>query len=220
MEKGKLIVIEGTDGSGKATQGKMLFNRLEDEKIPYAYLSFPQYDTPTGEIIKKYLSGGFGNPSTVEPKFAATLYALDRLAASEKIKELLNQGKNLILDRYYQSNITYQTAKAESTSEKEEISNFIEKLELGLYKIPREDKVLFLYTPTEVASELIRRSGKEIDGHEENLIYLKKVEDAYLHLAKNNNNWIKFNCVPDGTIDSLKTPEEIHEEVYRYIKTL
>ena len=214
MKKGKLIVIEGTDGSGKETQRKMLTERLENEKIPRSWMSFPRYGTPTGELVRKYLSGEFGEPSSVGPKFASSLYALDRFAASDEMKKILGEGKNLILDRHYQSNVAFQSAKAENYRDKRDVSDFIEKLELELYGIPREDAVLFLHVPTGVASELLRRTGKVTDGHERNVEYLKKVEREYLKMAENGENWVKIDCAPDGTADSLKTPSEIHEEVY------
>lgn len=212
--EGRLIVIEGIDGSGKETQARMLTERLKSEKIPCLGMSFPRYGTPTGDLVRKHLSGEFGEPSSVCPKFASALYALDRFAASDEMKKILGSGENLILDRYYQSNVAFQSAKAENCRGKRDVSDFVEKLELETYGIPREDAVLFLHVPAETASELLRREGRMKDGHEENLEYMKRVEREYLEMAEKGRNWVKIDCAPDGTPDSLKTPEEIHGEVY------
>ena len=110
-KKGKLIVIEGGDGSGKSTQARLLTKFLERKNVPAVHISFPRYESHWGRIIKKYLLGEFGNPVVIDPYFAAMLYANDRLAFKAELNKLLGDGKIVVCDRYVPSNIGHQAAK-------------------------------------------------------------------------------------------------------------
>jgi len=220
MTRGKIIVIEGTDGSGKRTQAKLLYERLVSEKIPCKMMSFPRYDTPTGRIISEcYLgkekSSWFHNPPKLDPKISSLLYAADRLAAKDEIEQTIHLGINLILDRYIESNMAHQGGKLPSM-EREKFFKFIENLEYGLLEMQKPDVVVFLHMPTKFANELREKRGEDPDAHESDLNHLLNAEQAYLELAK-NPNWIKINCVSENKI---KTPDEIHMEICREVGKL
>ncbi len=225
-EYGSLIVIEGTDASGKETQTKMLVDRLNQEDHLAKHLSFPRYETPTGRIIAQAYLGKsnpkweddkawFGDADKVDPHVASLYYAADRVAASGEIEEILNSGTHLVLDRYYQSNMAHQGGKIIDPSKRLMIFDFIYKLEVDTLKIPEEKGVIFLYMPCNVAVELRKKRGEEPDGHEINIDHLKRAEETYLHLSKHFWwKWTKVDCAPDGTLNSLRTPQDIGQEVY------
>ena len=220
MRKGKLIVIEGVDGSGKETQTKMLVDRLKREGISCSYMSFPQYETPTGRIVGECYLGRGGNSwfedvTQVNPKIASLYYAADRLLAREKILKLLGNGVNVVLDRYYHSNMAHQGGKVE-ISKRNDLFEFVEKLELDLLKIPKEDLIVFLHMPVLIGLELISERKGKTDEHESNLKYLKKSEETYLYLVENYwRNCVKVSCTSNKI---LRTPEDINEEVYKIVK--
>lgn len=220
MEKGKLIVIEGTDASGKETQTKLLVDRLTREGIPCATMSFPRYDLPTGRIIGECYLGKTGdswfgdNANLVPAKVASLYYAADREFVSPELTELLKQGKHVILNRYVESNMAHQGGKLKG-EEQLELFNFINDLEYGLLKIPKPDSVFLLYMPYKVGMKLKKSMPGKADTHESNPEHLKNAEECYLNLA-GMFGWIGIDCAPDGTINSLRTKEDIAEEVYQH----
>lgn len=229
MSKGKLIVIEGTDSSGKETQAKKLIERLTMEGIPCETMGFPRYQTPTGRIVgqcylgKKNLGEGdtawFGDADSLNPEIASLYYAADRMAAKEEMLNVLDFGTNLVLDRYVSSNMGHQGGKESNIFSRRKIINFIEKLEYGLLGLPRPDSIIFLYMPFEVGMGLRENKNEIADRHESNIRHLKRAEESYLRLAE-EKNWTKICCAPDGTIDSLRTPEDIGEEVYQKVEKM
>ncbi len=225
-KRGKLIVIEGSDSSGKATQTDKLIDRLQKEGYLVEKMSFPRYGTPTGRIIGQcYLgksreewkgeSSWFPNAVNVDPKIASLYYAADRRAALPKINKILNDGKNLVMDRYVLSNMAHQGSKV-APKERINIINFLDKLEYDLLELPRPDNVIFLYMPFEVAIELRRKRNEIADAHESSIDHLKRTEETYLELFL-KYNWMKIDCAPDRTMKSLKTIEEIGNEVYENV---
>jgi len=226
QKKGKIILIEGTDKSGKQTQTKLLTERLRNENIPCEKMSFPRYETPTGRIIEgPYLGRSeiygswFDDCDKLDPKIASLYYAADRRYALSEMNDILESGTNLILDRYYQSNMAHQGGKIRDTKKRLELFKGLEELELGLLGLPKEDAVIFLHMPTKVAIELGKQQGEKSDGHESNIGHLYRAEGSYLLLSQ-IYHWKKIECAPDGTINSLRIPENIHEEVYNYTKKL
>ncbi len=227
-KRGKLIVIEGTDGSGKETQAKFIVERLKKEGVDCEFIGFPKYGTATGDIVGDcYLGKGqrvekgswFEDPDKVDPKVASLYYAADRRDSIKAIKKLLDLGINVISDRYYQSNMAHQGGKIKGEEEREKMFDWLENLELGMLELPKEDLVIFLHMPTETSFKLReeRDQGEvNLDGHETNFGHLRRAEETYLQLAK-KYNWKTIKCVPDG-IDSLKNIEDIHKEVYEIVK--
>lgn len=222
MKRGKFIVIDGTDCSGKATQTNLLVERLNSEGSLTKKISFPRYDTPTGRIVGgPYLGKPEISPcwfpqgsNLVDPKIACLYYAADRRASRETILSILESGKNLVSDRYVEANMGHQGGKARRIKDLKSIIDFIEKLEYDLLELPKPDIVLFLYTPYKIGMKLKRGRSGEADGHESNPKHLKNAEKAYLQIA-NWRNWKKISCVQNG---KMRTIEEINEEVYKIVK--
>ncbi|MDD3895608.1 MAG: thymidylate kinase [Bacilli bacterium] len=218
----KLIVIEGTDLSGKETQTNLLIERLKLEKNLIEKFGFPMYDTPTGKIIggsylgKEHISKGLfpEGAANVDPKVAALYYAADRRYNADKIRELLNNNIDVLLDRYVESNMGHQGGKLITPKERLAMYKWLENLEYGLLELPRPDLIIFLYMPCQYVKELKKNREEAPDQHEANLEHLKNAEKAYLELAE-LYGFCKVNCVENNKI---RTKEDIHEEVYSLVK--
>lgn len=220
-KRGKIFVIEGTDASGKETQTNLIVDRLARECVPVASMSFPRYDTPTGNLLKRYLGKPpyeqqFGPANSVNPKIASTWYALDRYDATLEMQLITSSGRHLFLNRYVESNMGHQGGKIHDSAERAAFISWLEELEYGNFNLPRPDKVIFLYMPLEVAVELRKGRSEKADGHESDVNHLRNAERTYLELAQ-RFNWTQINCAPDKTLASLRTREDIAEEVYQNI---
>ena len=207
--RGKLIVIEGTNNSGKETQTKLLVEKLNKDGIKCEKRRFPDYSSPTGKIISEDILGKHQKSlfdegiNKIPPKVAALYYAADRLYNIDKINELLDQGINVILDRYVESNMAYQASKLETVSERINLILWLEQLEFTLLDLPRPDKVVFLYLPYEY-----RHDQNESNEH------LKSAENVYQLLAERYN----FDVIYCVDKDKIKTIDEINEEMYQIVK--
>jgi dTMP kinase len=200
--KGKLIVIEGTNSSGKSTQAKLLVQKLNELNIKAELNSFPMYETPTGKIIGEYILNKNGNGlfnDGIPPKVAALYYAADRAYNISHINDLLNSGINVILDRYVESNMAYQAAKFKNTSDKINMLLWMEQLEFNLLDLPRPDKVIFLYLPYNYHYLIAN----------DNLENLKNTEEVY-HLMTERYNYDIVYAIKE---DKLKTKEEVNKEI-------
>ncbi len=220
--KGKIIVIEGTDCSGKETQSKLLEERLKKENINCIRFSFPMYDTPTGKIIggpylgkeeisKSYFEEG---PVTVDPHVICLYYAADRKYNMDKINKYLEQGYYVILDRYTTSNLAHQGSKIIDPDERFNMYQWIDKLEYWLLRLPKPDQTIFLHMPLKYSLEL-RKNRNLIDEHEKDEDYLKRSEECYIELSE-LYNWSKVECVRNEQIRSI---EDINNEIYDIIKS-
>jgi dTMP kinase len=215
-EQGKLIVIEGTDGSGKGTQLQLLLNYLNNKHINFASFDFPQYGkTFFGDFAGRFLNGEFGHFSRINPYLASFPYAADRWQVKDKLWKAMNDNKFVICNRYTPS-IVYQAAKVK-LSQRKKFLKWAETLEYEVFGIPKPDLIIFLYMPLVFAQTLISKknkrnylNGKLKDQYEENLSYLQKVEDMYLTFVKNNKSWIKIDCVEKGKILS---PQIINKKI-------
>ena len=227
--EGKIIVIEGTDCSGKETQTRLLVDKLTKEGLKVKRLSFPMYDTPTGEIIGACLLGkpqmckellkdehsffpeGGGN---IDVLAACDLYAADRRYNLPKILKYLNDGYIVIIDRYVTSNMAHRGGLIADKEERLKIYKKIDLKEYVINELPRPDKTILLYLPYEYACELKKRRAELPDEVENNIEYLKNSERAYLELAE-LYNYDVINCVENGEI---KTIEDINNEIIKRIK--
>ena len=229
-KRGKLIVIEGTDGSGKNTQTKELFERLICEGIDCERISFPRYETPTGRIVGECYLGKptvtgkpgkswFEKPGKLDALAASLYYAADRREAVPRMLEVLNSGRHLISDRYVESNMGHQGGKERDKSRRLELFKRLDDLEYGILQIPKPDAVVFLYMPWQVAKQLRADRGKHQDAHESSDEHLKNAEEAYLQLSK-LRNWIRIDCAPRGHPHPPRTKEGIAEEVYERVSPL
>lgn len=221
---GKLIVIEGTDSSGKETQTKKLYERLANEVEKVRKISFPNYESPACEPVKMYLAGAFGdNALNVNPYPVSTMFAIDRYASYKMDWEsFYNAGGIIVTDRYTTSNMVHQASKIENIDEKSKYLGWLEDLEYNKMGIPKPDLVIFLNMPTEMAVKLMETRKNKITGeekkdiHEKDTSYLKKSYDNACDIAK-KYNWQEIKCVENKR---LKTIEEIGEEIYTLVKEI
>lgn len=219
---GKLIVIEGTDSSGKETQTKRLFEKLEEKRLKVKKISFPNYDSPACEPVKMYLSGAFGEDAMkVNPYPVSTMYAIDRYASFKTDWEkFYNEDGIIVTDRYVTSNMVHQASKIRDLDEKKQYLNWLEDLEYEKMGIPRPDLVIFLNMPTEMAVKLMAERKNKITGeekkdiHERDKEYLKESHANACKIA-NTYNWKEIKC-SDG--ERIKTIEEIGEEVFSLVE--
>jgi len=222
MEKGKLIVIDGSDGSGKKTQTDLLIKYFKDKKKKTSYYDFPQYyKTIFGKMIGRYLNGEFGEADEVSPYLASLMYAGDRGQAKDKIIKDLEQGKIVIANRYTQSSMGFQTAKIAEKSKKEKFINWLEELEYKTYGLPKADLVIYLYVPYKIAQELVDQKNRrkytnmQRDIHEKNSEFLQRVEKQYISLSKKYPEWRLINCVNN---DQMLSPQEISNLIIKEVE--
>ena len=224
MARGKLIVIDGIDGSGKATQVKLLRERLEKEGKKVKTIDFPRYEENFfGKLIGEYLSGVYGDFIEVAPRLASVLYAADRFETSPKIQKWLKDGFTVVADRYVSANQIHQGGKIDSPIERKKFLAYLDEMEYEVFKIPRPDLVIYLDVPFEVSQywlkkKVAQRKKKYLKGRrdvaEDNLIHLKNSRNSALALHKSNKNWEKVSCC-QGMI--CLSPEQVHEQVYKII---
>lgn len=220
---GKIIVVEGTDCSGKETQTKLLEKRLTKLGKKCIRFEFPMYDTPTGKIIggaylgKKEMGEGIFPEGAVEvdPHVICLYYAADRKYNMPKIQEYLDKDYYVILDRYTTSNLAHQGSKIKEKDDRFDMYQWIDKLEYWLLKLPKPDKTIFLHVPYESTIEL-RKTRTNKDELEKSVEYLKQAEQSYLELAE-LYNWDRIECIKDN---KLRTVDEINDDIYELIKDL
>jgi len=221
--QGKLIVIEGTDCSGKETQTNILVENLMDLGYEVFRMPFPRYDTPTGRIIggpilgKEYICPSyFEDAANIPPKVASLYYAADRLYHSEEIKKNLKEGKIVILDRYVESNMSCQGGKFKTQEERNAMYEYLETLEYGLHELARPDVVIFLHMPYEYSIELKKSRQEKLDDVEIDEQYLRNSESAYLEM-KDKYNFKYIKCVKD---DAVRSIEDISKDVLKLAKEI
>ena len=207
--RGRLIVIEGSDGSGKATQSRRLAARLRRAGVPAVRIAFPGYHRSCfGALVGRYLRGEFGASAAVDPHLAAVLYAGDRLEASRAIGRWLAEGKVVVCDRYVDSNKAHQAARMPPAA-RAEFLRWVDKLEFGVLRVPKPDLTIFLRVPLAFADALIaakgRRAylrGKKRDIHEADAQHLRQAQRLYLQLARarGTRRGALIECVEHGQL--------------------
>lgn len=221
---GRLIIIEGGDGSGKATQTALLQERLVAEGYAVKAVSFPNYDSPAAMPVKMYLAGDFGkNPSDVNPFVASSLYAIDRFASFRmEWQTFYEEGGIILADRYTTSNMVHQMVKYEEAVARREFLDWLEDFEFVKFGLPRPDLVCLLDMPL-AASEALMRDRKHKTGgatgdiHERDHEYLVRVHAAYDELVA-RYGWQRIACTDEAY--SLRSIEAIHEEVYEKVSAV
>lgn len=199
-----LVVLEGLDGAGKSTQVKKLRTYLESLFGSLEYIHFPRYDAPVyGGLISRFLRGDFGSNESVHPQLVALLFAEDRHGAAPQMRETLEKGGNVLLDRYVYSNIAYQCAKIADTDEAETLRNWIFETEYGDFNLPVPDLNIFLDVPISfVESKLKSQRGGDdrnyLEGaqdiHEADMAFQKKVRDLYRRQCELDPKFIRIDC--------------------------
>ena len=213
---GKLIVIEGTDGSGKSTQFRLLTERLEREHVAFQKLVFPQYSEPSSALIRMYLGGEFGaKPTDVNAYAASTFYAVDRYASYKKVwADWYEQGGLVVSDRYTTSNAVHQASKEK---DQKAFLSWLYDLEYDKLGLPRPDLVIYLDVPTDFTEKMLRHREQDTntsaDIHEQDTEYLATCRRTGKAAAA-FYGWTVVECVRDGKMRSI---EDIHEEIYRHV---
>ncbi len=157
--KGKFIVIDGTDGSGKGTQTQLLVKRLEAEGHAVAMADFPRHGQRSATLVDDYLTGAFGTAEDVGAYRASIFFACDRYAASFEMKKQLEEGKIVISNRYVSANMGHQAGKIKEISEVDKFLIWLENLEYGIFDIPKPDATILLYMPVEIGQQLVDKKG-------------------------------------------------------------
>lgn len=218
---GKLIVIEGLDGTGKETQSKLLYEKLISKGYQVMKISYPRYDNESSSLVKMYLRGDFGtNPDNISPYISSTFYAADRYASYKtEIESFYKNGGIVIADRYTTSNMVHQGGKINSQKELDEYLNWLTQLEFEIYKIPIPDKVFLLDLPLEFIVKRIEERENKItkdstkDIHENSIEHLRRAYDNAIQLA-DKYHWEKINCVDESGIRGI---DEINKQIFNNI---
>jgi dTMP kinase len=214
--RGKFIVLEGIDGSGKRTQLEMLVRAFASRGVACSQISFPRYDGFFGKMAGQYLNGDFGPLEAVDPHFSALLYAGDRFEAKPRIESDLASGQTVVADRYIGSNLAHQSARVPS-EKRAEFLQWLKQLEYQVYALPAEDLVIYLRVPPAEAHRLVgEKAARDYtklrhDIHESDLAHLQATSEVYDQLAR-QPNWVKIECY-DSAAAALRAPESIHQEV-------
>lgn len=222
--KGKLIVIDGTDGSGKATQTELLAKRLKRAGFEVEIADFPQYGKKSAGAVEAYLNGKYGSAEEVGPYRASLLYAIDRYDAGFQIKRWLGEGKIVLSNRYVAANMAHQGGKISNALERKNFYAWINKLEYGLFAIPKPDLNIILHLEAAAAQKLIEQKGErrylngaKKDLHENDLEHLLRAERTYLEIAKSFPNFVVIECQPQGRLETI---EKINDLIWREMSRL
>ncbi|MGN1049640.1 MAG: dTMP kinase [Selenomonadaceae bacterium] len=221
MPKGKLITIEAGDGSGKATQTKALYDRLQSEGYNVMKVEYPDYDSDSSALVKMYLGGAFGDKAqAVDAYGASAFFAVDRYASFHmKWKQAYEGGAIIIADRYTTSNMVHQAVKLTDDNERERFLNWLWDFEFSKLKLPVPDVVVYLDMDPDVSDQLIAARAKSDssrgkDIHEKDRDYLHRCHEAYGWVA-DKYGWKRIGCCSGGRVRSI---EEIHADVYEAVR--
>lgn len=216
---GKLIVIEGTDGSGKSTQFRLMSERLKADGVDFKHIVFPRYDQESSALIRMYLGGQFGDkPGDVNAYAASAFYAVDRFA-SYKMDwgQWYENGGVILSDRYTTSNAVHQTSKLPE-SERQQYLHWLYEFEYDKLGLPSPDLTIYLDVPTDFTEKMMRKreqaTNTQADIHEKDTAYLATCRQTG-RAAAEYYGWTVIHCVKDG---AMRTIEDIHEEIYSHVK--
>ncbi len=222
-QRGKFIVIDGTDGSGKGTQTQLLIEELRANGYDVETTDFPQYGQKSAGAVEEYLNGKYGQ---VNPKASSIFYAIDRYDASFKIRQWLGEGKIIVSNRYVTASAGHQGGKIADDDERLKFFRWLNDLEYNIFGIPKPDLNLILHVPAETAQLLVDKKsaaerkyagGKKRDLHEADLNHLQNAEKVFLEIAKLFPNTKLVECVVD---EQLLTPQEVHNKVWELVRRI
>lgn len=228
MKKGKLIVLDGTDGSGKATQTKLLQARLKKEGYRVQTLDFPQYEKNFfGSFIGECLAGDHGDFVSIDPYIGSTLYAADRFESKEKIVRWLRSGCIVVLDRYVSSNQIHQGGKITDAKKRKKFLAWLEQMEYTVFGIPRPDGIVYLDVPVAVSQKLLANKGqkekkvylkrRKTDVVEGSKKYLSDSRESALLLVKKQNRWLRVECTKK---EEMLPRDVVAEKVWQQVKKI
>jgi dTMP kinase len=219
---GRLIAIEGIDGSGKGTQLDLLRKALHARGVAVHATGFPHYQSWFGTMVGQFLNGKFGALESVDPHFAALLYAGDRFEAKRELTDALAQGKLVLADRYIASNLAHQSGRLPA-AERAEFTAWLEHLEYDIYGLPREDRVIYLRVPPAQAQALVSKKSTRTyttakqDIQESSLSHLHDAAEMYDSLAK-RPHWTTIECI-DLATNEMRTPESISADLLDLVES-
>ncbi|MDO8584194.1 MAG: thymidylate kinase [bacterium] len=220
------IVIDGTDGSGKGTQTRLLVDRLKRDGRPVELFDFPQYGSPSALFVERYLRGEYGTAQDVGAKRASLFYALDRYDASFRLRKLLSKGTIIISNRYVSANKGHQTGKLADYEDRKRFVAWLNELEYSILGIPKPDLTILLHVPADIGYQLVASKdergyldGKKRDIHEADPDHLRAAERAYLELPNHDpeERWTILECTEN---DALLSIEEIHNRLWDTVSPL
>jgi dTMP kinase len=223
-KRGKLIVIEGADGTGKATQAELLVEYLKKSRIRVKYFDFPQYHGNFfGDMVARYLRGEYGSFLQSSPYLVSLPYALDRASVAEEMKAWIANGGWIVCNRYVSSHLAHQTAKMKTPKERNVFIEWDQRLEYEVLGVPKEDRVVCLGVPSNIAAKLNMKKGlrshlKKMrkDLAERDVQHQKKASDMYMLLSKRLKHWRLIQCVDrKGSLLPIAT---IHQKVVQSIQ--
>lgn len=225
MQKGFFITIDGTDGSGKATQVNRLVERLKALGKKVEILDFPRYGNPAAFFVERYLRGEYGSPEEVGAKRASVFYALDRFDDSARVQTLLDEGTIIVSNRYVSANKGHQTSHIEGKEKRREFLRWLNELEYGIFGIPVPDLTLLLHVPAEIGLKLAEerdKAGVKAGGSTDILQqaeHLKRAEEAYLELPGLDDveHWQIVECIENGELLPI---DAIHERVWHIVEPM
>ena len=215
MKKGIFIVFEGIDKSGKETQSKLLAKHLQEIGESAILVHFPQYGKKSAGLVENYLKGKYGTAEEVGPYRASIFYAADRYDKSFEIRQWLEEGKVVIADRYWISNIGHQGGKIKNKEEREKFFRWLYNLEFRIFAIPYPDLTLLLKTSPELTRRLAKEQGQK-DIHEKDIQHEQRALQAYLEVAQKLPQEFKvIECIED---QRFLSPEVIHQRVWKMME--
>ncbi len=209
-QRGKLIALEGIDGSGKRTQLDLLAHALDARGLATARISFPRYESFFGTLVGKFLNGDFGSVNQVDPRLSALLYAGDRFEAKGELESALASGKIVLADRYIGSNLAHQSERV-APDRRDEFIAWLKRLEYGIYGLPAEDLVIYLRVPAVEAHRLVGlKAAREYtplkrDIQEADISHLEQTALIYDQLAT-ESNWVRIDCTDVGASRRFRGP--------------
>lgn len=216
---GKLIVVEGADGAGKATQVKLLLERLQNEGMEVETLEFPRYEGSFfGAYVKEWLDGQHGDFIELDPRLASILFAGDRFEARDTINGWLEAGKHVVLDRYVSANMLHQGAKISDIEQRGAFLLWLARLEYDVFKVPRPDMVVYLDMPADMRHALLTtdESKPNLGPTETDAVYQADLQKCAQHVA-GLEKWKVVSCLMEG---KLRSKDNINTELYGLIRPL
>jgi dTMP kinase len=219
-QKAQIIVIDGGDNVGKATQADLLMRRLASEGVAVGKFDFPRYNQNTyGHLIRECLDGKRGDFMAIDPKITATLYAADRYESKKELMQWLEEGRVVICDRYVSANMLHQGAKIDDADTREEFLKWLDHVEHEIFGMPRADLTIYLNVPPEKSQKLLEYvvgiGAKTADVAESDRSHQQKVAACAAYLSTSRDKWETVECMND---DELRQREDIHAEVYDIVQ--
>lgn len=227
-EKGVFIVLDGNDGSGKATQADLLAAALERRSIPSLKIDFPGYERNLfGGLLAGCLAGKHGDFVGLDPHIASLVYAADRFKSSDLIRDALREGKVVIADRFASSNQIHQGGKIADEADRIAFLTWLEQMEHGAFGIPRPDRILYLRVPLEISLDLLAEKRLAKNGHlgdgekdqaESDRQYLQRSHETAGWLASREPSWRIIDC--ESEVGGMRSREDIHAEILGAIEDI